>query len=35
MYRAERALQLLYDKLQQVELKRVPRIENLLYLMQN
>ncbi|EIS73450.1 hypothetical protein YPPY71_3893, partial [Yersinia pestis PY-71] len=35
VYRAERALQLLYDKLQQVELKRVPRIENLLYLMQN
>lgn len=35
IYRAERALQLLCDKLQQVELKRVPRIENLLYLMQN
>lgn len=35
LYRAERALQLLSDKLQQVELKRVPRIENLLYLMQN
>lgn len=35
VYRAERALQLLCDKLQQVELKRVPRIENLLYLMQN
>lgn len=35
VYRAERALQLLADKLQQVELKRVPRIENLLYLMQN
>ncbi|HHQ6724229.1 TPA: type VI secretion system ImpA family N-terminal domain-containing protein, partial [Serratia fonticola] len=30
VYRAERALQLLCDKLQQVELKRVPRIENLL-----
>ena len=35
VYRAERALQLMCDKLQQVELKRVPRIENLLYLMQN
>lgn len=35
LYRAERALQLLCDKLQQVELKRVPRIENLLYFMQN
>ncbi|VXC73614.1 Membrane protein [Enterobacterales bacterium 8AC] len=35
VYRAERALQLLCDKLQQVELKRVPRIENLLYFMQN
>ncbi|AJJ63878.1 VasL domain-containing protein [Yersinia aldovae] len=35
VYRAERALQLLCDKLQQVELKRVPRLENLLYLMQN
>lgn len=35
VYRAERALQLLCDKLQQVEFKRVPRIENLLYLMQN
>ncbi|AHG19544.1 membrane protein [Chania multitudinisentens RB-25] len=35
VYRAERALQLLCDKLNQVELKRVPRIENLLYLMQN
>lgn len=33
--RAERALQMLCDKLQQVELSRVPRIENLLYLMQN
>jgi len=33
--RAERALQILCDKLQQVELSRVPRIENLLYLMQN
>ncbi|MCS2167887.1 VasL domain-containing protein [Scandinavium manionii] len=35
IFRAERALQLLCDKLQQVELSRVPRIENLLYLMQN
>jgi type VI secretion system protein VasL len=35
VYRSERALQLLYDKLQQVELKRVPRIDNLLYFMQN
>lgn len=35
VYRVERALQLLCDKLQQVELKRVPRIENLLYFMQN
>lgn len=35
LYRAERALQLLCDKLHQVELKRVPRIENLLYLVQN
>lgn len=33
--RAEHSLQLLCDKLQQVELKRLPRIENLLYLMQN
>lgn len=33
-YRAERALQLLCDKLQQVELKRVPRIDNLLYFVQ-
>ncbi|MFG1175218.1 VasL domain-containing protein [Erwiniaceae bacterium CAU 1747] len=35
VYRAERALQLLCDKLRQVELARVPRVENLLYLMQN
>lgn len=35
IYRSERALQLIVDKLQQVELKRIPRIENLLYLMQN
>lgn len=35
IYRTERALQLICDKLQQVELKRVPRVENLLYFMQN
>ncbi|ANI28415.1 membrane protein [Yersinia entomophaga] len=35
IYRAERALQLMIDKLQQVQLSRVPRIENMLYLMQN
>lgn len=35
VYRAERALQLITDKLQQVELKRIPRIENLLGFMQN
>lgn len=35
VYRAERALQLLCDKLQQVELKRVPRLDNLLGWMQN
>lgn len=35
LYRAERALQLISDKLQQVELPRVPRVENLLYLVQN
>lgn len=29
------SLQLICDKLQQVELKRVPRVENLLYFMQN
>ncbi|MDD0107608.1 hypothetical protein PSY83_23950, partial [Shigella flexneri] len=34
IYRTERALQLICDKLQQVELKRVPRVENLLYFMQ-
>lgn len=28
-------MQLICDKLQQVELKRVPRVENLLYFMQN
>ncbi|MDF7729057.1 hypothetical protein PUR50_29570, partial [Enterobacter hormaechei subsp. steigerwaltii] len=31
----ERALQLICDKLQQVELKRQPRVENLLYFVQN
>lgn len=35
MYRAERALQVISDKLQQVELKRIPRVENLLYFVQN
>lgn len=35
LYRAERALQVICDKLQQVELKRVPRVENLLYFVQN
>ncbi|TKV11737.1 hypothetical protein FDX19_05375 [Citrobacter sp. wls619] len=35
LYRAERALQVICDKLQQVELKRVPRVENLLYFLQN
>ncbi|SIY21426.1 VasL domain-containing protein [Shigella sonnei] len=35
IYRTERALQLICDKLQQVELKRVPRVENLLYFMQH
>lgn len=35
MYRAERALQAICDKLQQVELKRIPRVENLLYFVQN
>ena len=35
MYRAERALQIICDKLQQVELKRIPRVENLLYFVQN
>lgn len=35
LYRAERALQLICAKLQQVELKRVPRVENLLYFLQN
>lgn len=35
LYRTERTLQLICDKLQQVELKRVPRVENLLYFVQN
>lgn len=35
LYRTERALQLICDKLQQVELKRQPRVDNLLYFMQN
>jgi len=35
LYRTERALQLICDKLQQVELKRAPRVENLLYFVQN
>lgn len=35
LYRVERALQVICDKLQQVELKRQPRVENLLYFVQN
>ncbi|CND51235.1 ImpA domain-containing protein [Yersinia pseudotuberculosis] len=35
VYRAEHSLQLLCDKLQRVELKRIPRVEDLSYLMQN
>lgn len=35
LYRTERALQLICDKLQQVDLKRQPRVENLLYFVQN
>ncbi|EDW1644131.1 hypothetical protein EK69_004413 [Salmonella enterica subsp. enterica] len=35
LYRTERALQLICDKLQQVELKQPPRVENLLYFVQN
>ncbi|EAS1760442.1 hypothetical protein BH012_19655 [Salmonella enterica] len=35
LYRTERALQLICDKLQQVEMKRQPRVENLLYFVQN
>lgn len=35
LMRAEQALQLICDKLQQVELKRQPRVENLLYFVRN
>lgn len=35
LYRTERALQLICDKLQQVDLKQQPRVENLLYFVQN
>ncbi|MGB7803732.1 VasL domain-containing protein [Buttiauxella sp.] len=35
LQRTERTLQLICDKLQQVELKRIPRVENLLYFVQN
>ncbi|AOM41985.1 VasL domain-containing protein [Xenorhabdus hominickii] len=35
IYRAERALQLIIDRLQQSDLKRLPRIENLLWFFQN
>lgn len=35
LMRTERTLQLICDKLQQVELKRIPRVENLLYFVQN
>jgi len=35
LYRAERALQLISDKLQQVPLRRVPKVENLLIFVQN
>ena len=35
LYRTERALQLICDKLQQVALKKMPRVENLLYFVQN
>ncbi|MGZ0799929.1 VasL domain-containing protein [Kluyvera ascorbata] len=35
LYRIERALQLICDKLQQVALKKMPRVENLLYFVQN
>ena len=35
LYRVERSLQVICDKLQQVELKRIPRVENLLYFVQN
>ncbi|MBC8946412.1 MULTISPECIES: VasL domain-containing protein [Xenorhabdus] len=35
IYRAERALQLIVDRLQQSDLKRLPRVENLLWFFQN
>ena len=35
LYRTERVLQLICDKLQQVELKQKPHVENLLYFVQN
>ncbi|PHM59284.1 VasL domain-containing protein [Xenorhabdus sp. KK7.4] len=35
IYRAERALQLIIDQLQQSDLKRLPRVENLLWFFQN
>ena len=35
LHRTERALQMISDKLQQVELKRQPRVDNLLYFVQN
>lgn len=35
LYRVERALQVICDRLQQVDLKRSPRVENLLYFVQN
>lgn len=35
LYRTERALQLICDKLQQVKLNRQPHVENLLYFVQN
>ncbi|PHM73084.1 VasL domain-containing protein [Xenorhabdus kozodoii] len=35
IYRAERALQLMIDRLQQSDLKRLPRVENLLWFFQN
>ncbi|NDL27980.1 VasL domain-containing protein [Photorhabdus kayaii] len=35
IYRAERALQLIVDRLQQSELKRLPKVDNLLWFFQN
>lgn len=35
LHRTERALQIICDKLQQVQLQRQPRVENLLYFVQN